>query len=261
MSFQVFAEFLFRQTAHFFHLFLVVQLLVCRMAAACKRQYACAFIRIVCNRFEMSATSGYACLSCGHFVKSLSDVLRHVRLLHFGTPGFTTLKCNLEGCNRSFKKYAVFRNHIYEYHSNKIETGGAPVATETGSLENYSSVNEDSDEDGTEDAIYQVTPANCMQRAAAIWVQEVRRLPQSTTDGIMQDFGCLYDAALSNDVSEVLRKSGVDNSIILQLAPIFSPNGPHSNLFSGLETNYKQIQYYKKQFHFVVSHSSLCKQL
>ena len=88
---------------------------------------------------EMSTTSGYACPRCGYFVKSLSDVLRHVCLLHFGTPGFTTLKCNLEGCHRSFKKYAVFRNHIYEYNSNKVENGGAPVATETGSLENYSS--------------------------------------------------------------------------------------------------------------------------
>ena len=48
--------------------------------------------------------------------------------------------------------------------------------------------------------------------------QEVWRLPQSTTDGIMQDVDCLHDAALLNlhaNVSEVLRKSGVNNSIIL----------------------------------------------
>ena len=31
------------------------------------------------------------------------------------------MKCNLEGCHRTFRKYAVFRNHIYDYHSNKLE--------------------------------------------------------------------------------------------------------------------------------------------
>ena len=34
------------------------------------------------------------------------------------------MKCNLEGCHRTFRKYAVFRNHIYNYHSNKLEDAG-----------------------------------------------------------------------------------------------------------------------------------------
>ena len=42
----------------------------------------------------------------------------------FGVPGFKTMKCNLEGCHRTFRKYAVFRNHIYNYHSNKLEEAG-----------------------------------------------------------------------------------------------------------------------------------------
>ena len=49
--------------------------------------------------------------------------------------------------------------------------------------------------------ISQTTPSISMQQATAIWVLktlEVRRLPQSTTKGIMQDVGALYDAALSN---------------------------------------------------------------
>ena len=83
---------------------------------------------------ESSSSSGtsHACPCCGRFAKSLSDLLRHVRLMHFGTPGFTTLKCNLEGGHRTFSKYAVFRNHIYEYHLNKLENR-QPVATDTSS--------------------------------------------------------------------------------------------------------------------------------
>jgi hypothetical protein len=117
---------------------------------------------------------------------------------------------------------------------------------------------DDLDSDFTE-PISQTTPAISMQRAAAIWVlktQEVRRLPQSTTEGIMQDVGALYDAALSNlhaDVTEALTKAGVESASILELSSIFSPSGPHGNLFSGLETHYKQQQYYKKHLDFVVS--------
>ena len=209
----------------------------------------------------------HACPCCGSFAKSLSDVLRHVRLMHFGTPGFTTLKCNLEGCQRSFRKYAVFRNHIYEYHSNKIDNIPAPGVTEPTNFEYpQNSLTEDSD-DGSADTdftsdlptISQVTPADSMQRAAAIWLlktQELRRLPQSTTEGIMQDVGSLYDTALSNlhaDVLDALRRAGVDSSTIPGLSSVFSSSGPHGNLFSGLETHYKQLQYYKNNFHFVVS--------
>lgn len=50
--------------------------------------------------------------------KKLVDLLHHIRLLNFGTPGFTTLKCNLDICQRSFMKFTVFRNHVYQFHAN-----------------------------------------------------------------------------------------------------------------------------------------------
>ena len=49
---------------------------------------------------------------------------------------------------------------------------------------------------------------------------------------------------------EALTKAGVESATILELSSIFSPSGPHGNLFNGLETHYKQQQYY---LHFVVS--------
>lgn len=217
-----------------------------------------------------SSTCNYACPSCGKFVDSLTNLLRHVRLMHFGVPGFKTMKCNLEGCHRTFRKYAVFRNHIYNYHSNKLEDAGRADITVCSTPETSHAVDptfisedelpgmDDLDSDFAE-LISQTTPSISMQRAAAIWVlktQEVRRLPQSTTEGIMQDVGALYDAALSNlhaDVTDALTKAGIESATILELSSIFSPSGPHGNLFSGLETHYKQQQYYKKHLHFVVS--------
>ena len=55
-----------------------------------------------------------ACPCCAHLAKKL---LRHIHLLHFGTAGLTSLKCNLDGCQRTFINFTVFRNHVYQFHS------------------------------------------------------------------------------------------------------------------------------------------------
>ena len=73
------------------------------------------------QHYSMDQRSGsrcaLACPCCVHSAKKVVDLFRHIRLLHFGTPGFTSLKCNLEGCQRTFRKFTVFRNHIYQIHS------------------------------------------------------------------------------------------------------------------------------------------------
>ena len=214
----------------------------------------------------MDTATSYACPGCGQITRSLADLLGHLRLLHFGTPGFRTIQCNLDGCRKTFRKYAVYRNHIYEYHSHKISLN-VPVSSE----ENNSTLvpvlssssfehqqNNDQDIDYDNDLEISTHSTECMQRAAAIWVlkvQEVCRLPQSTTEKIMQDVSALYEAALSNlsaDVEMKLRGSGVDETIIQTLNSTFSPTGLHGNLFYGLGTHYRQLQYYKSNFNFVV---------
>ena len=97
-----------------------------------------------------------------------------------------------------------------------------------------------------------------MQRAAAIWIlkiQEVCKLPQSTTAKIMEDVGSLYESALTSihaHVSGVLTDSGINVETVPDLSTIFSPNGVHGNLFRGLETHTRQLQYYKSHLQFVV---------
>lgn len=98
------------------------------------------------------------------------------------------------------------------------------------------------------------------KRAAAIWIlkiQEVCKLPQSTTSKIMEDVGSLYESALTNihaHVSKVLIDSGINPERLPDLSTIFSPNGVHGNLFKGLETHARQLQYYKSHLQFVVGY-------
>ena len=45
---------------------------------------------------------------------SLSLLLTHVRLEHADQPNFQ-IQCYLQGCQRTFKKFTAYRNHIYQY--------------------------------------------------------------------------------------------------------------------------------------------------
>lgn len=207
-----------------------------------------------------------SCPCCGRFARTLCDLLRHVRLLHFGTPGFTNLTCNIDGCKKRFRKYTVFRNHIYDYHANKIQQNiesppiaSLPPLTTSPPGFNYPMSEDQIINDGEEELIEPVTKADDMQKAAAIWIlktQEINKLTQSATEKIMEDVGALYEAALSNvevDVVDALREEGVDQGIINKLHHIFSPSGPHGSLFHGLETHYLQVNYFKQHLKYVVS--------
>lgn len=134
----------------------------------------------------MESTASYACPGSGQFATSLTDLLCHLRLLHFGTPGFTRIQCNLDGCRKTFRKYAVYRNHIYEYHSHKVSLN-VPVSSEVSistpvgsSFENLQSSDQDTRDQDTPDDSNEAelsTPSiECMQRAAAIWVLKVQEV-------------------------------------------------------------------------------------
>ena len=224
---------------------------------------------------SMDQRSGLAC-PCAHLTKKLVDLLRHIRLLHFGTPGFTSLKCNLDGCQRTFRKFTVFRNHIYQIHSDSQLLQLAPETdTRTPSPSPFvhdddpphfypelDGLSSESDEDDTSSSPsgYDIDRGILsMQKAAAIWIlktQEVCKLPQSTTAKIMEDVGSLYESALVNihaHVSSLLKESGISAETIPDLSAIFSPDGIHGSLFRGLETHARQLQYYKSHLQFVVS--------
>lgn len=70
--------------------------------------------------------------------------------------------------------------------------------------------------------------------------------------------GCdsLYQVALHNvqcAVEDVLRKAGIDPSVLPGLSHVFNIQGPHGRLFAGLESQHKQMKYLKSQFNLVVS--------
>jgi hypothetical protein len=56
------------------------------------------------------------CPLCGDVqTATLSQLLSHIRLTHADSPHFL-IQRNLQGCKRTFRKFTVYRNHVYSYH-------------------------------------------------------------------------------------------------------------------------------------------------
>ena len=63
----------------------------------------------------------------------------------------------------------------------------------------------------------------------------------------------MHLGVLHDDVRKALTASGVDPQTIPGLDLIFHRNGPRGRLFLGLETQYRQLQYFRQNLRLVVS--------
>lgn len=56
------------------------------------------------------------CPLCGDVrVVALHHLMTHIRVMHADDPNFM-IQCSLQGCKRTFRKFTVYRNHVYAFH-------------------------------------------------------------------------------------------------------------------------------------------------
>ena len=61
------------------------------------------------------------CPLCGDVtVSKHSQLMTHIRLLHADDPNFM-IQCNRQGCKRTFRKFTVYRNHVYAFHGTALD--------------------------------------------------------------------------------------------------------------------------------------------
>ena len=82
------------------------------------------------------------CPLCGNVaVSKHSQLMTHIKLMHADHPNFM-IQCNQQGCKRTFRKFTLYRNHIYAFHGTALdeptvsphscgETRGNPAVTGT----------------------------------------------------------------------------------------------------------------------------------
>lgn len=45
--------------------------------------------------------------------------MTHMRLMHADEPQFV-IQCNMQGCQRTFRNFTVYRNHVYAFHDTSV---------------------------------------------------------------------------------------------------------------------------------------------
>ena len=56
------------------------------------------------------------CPLCESQFATISIFMTHLKLIHSNEPNFN-MQCNLQGCQRTFKNFYTYRNHVYSIHS------------------------------------------------------------------------------------------------------------------------------------------------
>ena len=252
------------------------------------------------------------CPLCGEYSPSLTQLLKHIRLVHADEPGFN-LQCGIQGCSRTFRKYQTFRNHVYAIHGTCTGTPHVQGDKETtltteqneGEDDVYvqgvqydhdasqddvtddasqddvtddasqddvtddasqddvtddasqDDVTDDASQDVTDDASQDDVTDDALQRAAALFILKTRenhRIPLSIMDSIIGDVSSLYKLALSaikKQVISILQGGGLNDGVESALTDLFDTSH-FANVFLGLETHHRQLQYIKRNFNFVV---------
>lgn len=68
------------------------------------------------NFLCMTGIMPLVCPLCGKVIAvKYAQLMAHIRLLHADDPNFM-IQCNRQGCKRTFRKFTVYKNHVYAFH-------------------------------------------------------------------------------------------------------------------------------------------------
>ena len=193
------------------------------------------------------------CPLCSFMVPSLMYLLKHVREVHAHRPGFC-ITCCLGGCRKQFRKFEVYRNHVYDFHTDSEPVIQCSTFQDQDDPDHWLNCETDSfnDPEMTSSILYS------KKRAAATWilkVQEMYKLPQSTMEQILKDVTGFFQNILMDlhdELKSILSNSGIDHTLLQGFDQLFSANSFYTNPFLGLETQHAQLKYYKESLNFVV---------
>lgn len=194
--------------------------------------------------------------------------------VHVNAPRFS-LRCIFGGCQTTFTNFHSYKRHIRKKHFRELihqeesdqdsdyelnndlnhaeeSTSRIPASDEFSDLESIASLGDNGIE-----GVSSMEESN--DREAALWIlklKEGRKLTQTTTEEILSDVTELCSSIvlrLKNEVHRVLESADITPSNIPGLDDLFSENSSYALPFCNLQTQYKQVSYFRSHFNFVVS--------
>ena len=204
----------------------------------------------------------YVCPLCppertSHLNLSLTDFLKHVKLLHSHQPGFN-ITCGINGCIRSFKNFRTFQDHVSAFHRGPgIEDGDNRV------VDNGEDGDGEVDRD-CEDSVFQSSPepqsvTAQLQRSSALFLlglKEKHKLTQVALQGLIEGTTALVQCRqdiLRSQLLSILSSEDLPASVTTRITECLSDDGIFGRPFLGLETQHQQVNYYKTNLRLIVS--------
>ena len=98
-----------------------------------------------------------------------------------------------------------------------------------------------------------------LKSAAMKWILkhwENHRIPHSVMESIVSGAASLMQIALDGIQSQIerrLKEADVSSDVVSSVCALLSDKTQYTNVFQGLETTYRQNEYIKTNFQFVVS--------
>lgn len=188
---------------------------------------------------------------------NVSKYLKHVRLFHAHQPNFH-ISCQINGCQRSYRNFSTFKNHVSDKHScealdRSIETTSLCDDFDDSDLSLHVPVHTYTENDELYDSM-------CLaQKSSALFLlglKEEKKLTQTALQGCIEGVTTLSQIRLNaqrQEVYKVLNADGVSQATIDKLDTTFDENGKFGRPFIGLETPHQQLNYYSRNFNFIVS--------
>ena len=191
------------------------------------------------------------CQMCQYEVANTVELLlEHISRAHSNSSNFQ-ITCIVTGCQRTYRNHASFRRHLREAH--KYYTRQQSDIDQTPSTSHEDQLTNDNNSEDT----YDVGPPIKKQRAEWILkVKETNKLTQVCTENILSDVTNLCSSVI-NDLTAAVKQKLISHNATPELHQdimniLTTPN--FSKPFEGLETSYKQMQYLRQHFNYVVSY-------
>lgn len=193
----------------------------------------------------------FICSICNLFGgKSYAAVLRHIGEVHRFDPGLK-IRCGINRCPQTYDNFESFRSHVYRKHRETLHPQLLDNNEDTIDDVTNSPIDDEEDYDPL---ISQYDPPDIRDSGARFLLKtrEQYRIPQSTLNNIISDFRGLWMLSIGSvkrKVQECLESNEAAEVGSSSLMNCFDDTFP----FESLETEHRQLKYYKEHFNYLVS--------
>ena len=95
-----------------------------------------------------------------------------------------------------------------------------------------------------------------MQRASALWILKTReshRIPQGVMDTIISVCSKYPSLEYLKESKKTLREAEIRDSLLQSVLGHLKDGQPFCNIFQGLQSHHRQLNYFKAKFDLIVS--------